>query len=671
MISTDTMRIVPDLSFSEMTFLNTRGKPDEALKGTSEKKASRKSKAENLDDEISRFFASTRAPLTERDHNITSHNDRQVPLQQAKSRRTRDVRYSSIERSSVPAVELPGRPFLGFGQRGPHPPSHTDRREDVGVGAVRTRGQSRSERSHPTTYYTWSQSSELGPRHPKRQIERDLATEGFKGSPNRGRGGRSLRKAGPSQPKDHHAGYCEKCSTRTADDGLHYSQVEQEEDPTGSNGRGKPNISANDVDYQRDRGSTSERVSAINGNLVHSQKPLDIVPTTKVSDTQLLVDPQVTLQTNKPDESIVVNEPFTKVLDALFKKVQAEIPLLHTTNRPPQGVIEEDFSVHQPVFQAASPLKNRHQGTPTIHSFGHAQQAVKGQTEPAQIVVEQRHSPAYTKGTAVNYPQHTLTGNSTAYPPKIFAPLPSPAPISGYGRPATIYGQQFQFEDSGVDLPRLPNRDDVHSSRSWVSRPLTARPYGTPVSLESRPSRGTERIQSNNREPSHRRDWHYSDHLYGKDINEDMFEGQAAGSGYCLSQTEPIGMDVQSDIHHDSHAPIFHPEDIDIPKQLNFDSHKYRPATTYSHSPSFVNDLALPYQEQRNLGLLHQPTRARSSRGNQSPFITNPFPCEPIRGVDCRVQPITRGSSRGEQGVGVRQDEDLGPVGFWKPNRLY
>ena len=655
-----------------MTFLNTRGKSEESLKDVGEKKMSRKSKAANLDDEISRFFESTRLPLAERDHNIPNHKVRQPPLPDARSIRRMATRHLSVERSSLPPIELPGRPFLGFGEPGPRPSSPLkDPREDISVSDSRTRRQPQSELSRSTTYYTWSQSPGSPRRRLKPVIEPDLTIEGLKGSPGRGRARESPGKAGSNQLKNHHIRYCEKCSTRTADKGLHHSRIAREGDPIDTDVCGKPNISTKPVDHQRDLKSSSSRVYANHANLVSPRVSPRNAYTAELSDTQLPADPEVPLQTDMPDKSTAANKPFTEVLDALFENVQAEIPPLPTTDRPAQEVIGEESTVNQPVYQVASPLKNRPRGTPTAHGFEHSQQAVKGQMEQTQTNIERRHSPSYAKGVAIEYPQYTLTGIGKAYSPTVIAPLPPQAPNSGYGRPTTIYGQRFQFEDSGVDVPHIQDRDDLRSSRSRGSRSLTARPYGTPVSLEFRPSRGLERVQSNNMEPSQREGWLYNDYLHEKDVTEDVFEEQVAGDGYGTSRSQILDMDIQDGGQYDVHTPFTHHEDFGIPEKLNFDPHRLRPATICSYSPSFVGDLALPYQAQRNAGSTHRPVTARISRGDQPSLITNLSPGETARNFNRGHQPTVRGSSRGEQEVGARQDEDLGPVGFWKPNRLY
>ncbi|KAL9120882.1 MAG: hypothetical protein Q9187_002561 [Circinaria calcarea] len=666
-------RGLPDLSFSEMTFLNARGKPEEPLNDVGEKKRSRKSKASNLNDEISRFFASTREPLVERSHNISSHAKELPPLAETGSTCRQDVRHLSVARSSLPPIKLPGRPFLGFGEPGPRPSSPLrDLREDISVSDLCTRRQPQSGPSRSATYYTWSQSPEPARPRLMTRSERDLATKGSKGSLDRGRAGRSLGKASSSQINNHHTCCCGKCSTKRADDGLRCTRIMQEGDPIDPNGSGKPDISTRSTDHQRELEDNLVGVCDNDANIVHSGKFQTPALVAEVLDTQLPENPEVTPQTNEPNKSIGEDEPFSDTLDAIFENVQAELPPLPTTKGPSQEVIEEGFNIQQPAYQTPSPLKNKHQGTPTTHGIGSAPQAVKGQTGPAQTVLECRHSP-YTKEIAMTYPQHTLSGYRTAHPPRIFAPVPSQAPISGYGRPATIYGQQIQSEDSRAGLPYVQDRDDRHSSISRGSRSLTARPYGTPVSLESRPSEVPERLQGSNLEPGRREDWHYNNHLHEKGITEDTSEGQAAIGGCSISRNEPLDRDIiDDDIHYGSHVPFNHHEYINVPEELNSDPRRSRLTTACSHSPSFVSDFALPsYQAQRNLGSRHRPVTARSSRQDQPAFTTGISPEEPSWNLNCRTRSTVSRDSIGEREDDVRQDEDLGPVGFWKPNRLY
>ena len=108
-----------------MTFLNTRrerdGGSDEVANGNKRRK---KGKAADVEEEISRFFTSARAPIADSGAE-TGHNRslEKRALRDLRRRRTEHGRrVSSVNSSALPesisAADLPGRPFLGFGNRG-------------------------------------------------------------------------------------------------------------------------------------------------------------------------------------------------------------------------------------------------------------------------------------------------------------------------------------------------------------------------------------------------------------------------------------------------------------------------------------------------------------------------------------------------------------------------
>ncbi len=141
---------MPDLAFSEMSFLNSRQrKPTEIAKPIDTRPAqkckTRKStQPADTEAEISRYFTSTKVP----DKHSSDRPD--GPKQRESNRRTR------TRDSPSDFVDLPGTPFLGFGSCGAVSTSPTKK---LGSPAVRdlerrlTRSPTRS-----TSYFSWSQS---------------------------------------------------------------------------------------------------------------------------------------------------------------------------------------------------------------------------------------------------------------------------------------------------------------------------------------------------------------------------------------------------------------------------------------------------------------------------------------------------------------------------------
>ena len=143
-----------------MTFLNTRrDQPGNSIQPVDAKRKRTKHKTVDTEEAISRFFASTRAPLMEKYSN-ESNIAQNVALADANLSRKRQERYSSTGPSLIPSIDLPDKPFLGFGERGPRPASPLEYHDNVSKMTHRHR-HSGSFSPRPTSYYSWSQSGNM------------------------------------------------------------------------------------------------------------------------------------------------------------------------------------------------------------------------------------------------------------------------------------------------------------------------------------------------------------------------------------------------------------------------------------------------------------------------------------------------------------------------------
>ena len=154
---------VPDLAFSEMTFLTSRQeRPKDSFEHSSNKLSDTKkrpvlTKAADTEAEFSRYFLSAKSPSLDV---TTSHRQRD----------RQDRRQSQDHGSPQALVDLPERPFLGFGSCGPNttmsPAKSLDDTDSRSLG----RGVSRSPTAS-TSYLTWSESrgaSNASPPHDRR-----------------------------------------------------------------------------------------------------------------------------------------------------------------------------------------------------------------------------------------------------------------------------------------------------------------------------------------------------------------------------------------------------------------------------------------------------------------------------------------------------------------------
>ena len=141
---------VPDLAFSEMTFLaSRREKPKGSFEDSSNKiwdtkKRQMLTKVADTEAEFSRYFLSAKSPSLDV---TTSHRQRD----------RQDMRQSQDHGSPQALVDLPERPFLGFGSCGPNTTISPAKSLDNTDSKNRNCAVSRSPTAS-TSYLTWSQS---------------------------------------------------------------------------------------------------------------------------------------------------------------------------------------------------------------------------------------------------------------------------------------------------------------------------------------------------------------------------------------------------------------------------------------------------------------------------------------------------------------------------------
>lgn len=145
--------IVPGLTFSEMQFHSQgRRKPEEFSCRTNKQNKHprrRQEKEAGVDEKISRYFSNEKAsginPCLKLGGKAGAITDRQ------------EQRLCDQNSSSRPPVDLPDRPFLGFGSRGPNVSSPLCYHHDLPPSDIIA---NMSKRMTPTstTYYAWSQT---------------------------------------------------------------------------------------------------------------------------------------------------------------------------------------------------------------------------------------------------------------------------------------------------------------------------------------------------------------------------------------------------------------------------------------------------------------------------------------------------------------------------------
>ena len=143
---------VPDSAFSETAFLNShRARPEDNsnplhTKPSDKKKKRKTTKAADVEAEISRYFTSAKIPR----RSVPDPHPQQRLCQQQAQRRPQ------VSDSPATFIDLPDKPFLGFGSSGAvslSPVRRVDSRTLIDHESLFTRSQSRS-----TSYFTWSPS---------------------------------------------------------------------------------------------------------------------------------------------------------------------------------------------------------------------------------------------------------------------------------------------------------------------------------------------------------------------------------------------------------------------------------------------------------------------------------------------------------------------------------
>ena len=140
---------MPDLAFSELEFLKSRkDRPSHVDTAVEKKHADKRTRAADADAEISRYFASQNGAKS---HITPSTNEF----------RQRQAMPGPQTRESQPSfIDLPDRPFLGFGSCGPNSASPVKMVRELDTRQVPSRSQrNTTSPTRTTSYFSWSQSS--------------------------------------------------------------------------------------------------------------------------------------------------------------------------------------------------------------------------------------------------------------------------------------------------------------------------------------------------------------------------------------------------------------------------------------------------------------------------------------------------------------------------------
>lgn len=144
---------MPDLTFSEINFLNhRRGNPEDTVRARTRSTRRKETKTDDAEAAFSRFFATSK-DTSRAASGMKGHGS------SVKGRSSVGVTEEQ-DQSSLPPVELPEKPFLGFGSCGPgHVSPVMLSRATIPNDFGRLSPRRRSLSTRSTTYFTWSRSS--------------------------------------------------------------------------------------------------------------------------------------------------------------------------------------------------------------------------------------------------------------------------------------------------------------------------------------------------------------------------------------------------------------------------------------------------------------------------------------------------------------------------------
>ena len=165
---------VPDLTFSETTFLNPRrDRSEDPGRSADKNKRRKKDKAVDTEAEISRYFASANTRVIDT-ANADEERVRSIGISRSSERyhkRCDAERFTFPERSPLPPVELPETPFLGFGSVGGSLISPVRRSKLTESPPQRPRPVQRNVSPVPSaSYFTWSKTRSPSP-HPRHRSD--------------------------------------------------------------------------------------------------------------------------------------------------------------------------------------------------------------------------------------------------------------------------------------------------------------------------------------------------------------------------------------------------------------------------------------------------------------------------------------------------------------------
>ena len=662
---------MPDLTFSEMTFLNPRGeRSEEPVRSRDKEKKRKRDKAAGNEAEISRYFASAKA----RDGNAATTEKERA--------RTPSERFANLDRSSLPPVELLERPFLGFGSVGGDLVSPV-RRSELPLSPP-PRFHSTQRELSPTrslSYFTWSKTgppSDRSSRPSHKQIVPPIPPKRPQAAGDSTRAGQKTSSGVPVSHDDDAAENIVHCKSRsrndcsanfmkTADVGVSNDPQEQSlyslpgiDDPKGQQTRYNMTRFCDDPSTQRAPQAAVAKASdptetRTNPPLAKSSNDISKMPEDLVNATLKLLLDKYGGNTKGPVAIADAANETTKPADVTVSEEEQEHgPATAKTDKEAARssgvtIIEEDQknSAHQFLDSATGggtkPIAEGSDQGRDRHSHG-SPRPVSWPTHPSN---EGFKAPSDTQRS--RHTLHARQSPKTSLIPSLHHRSDAKSAWNGYD---TLYEQQSMPGEPQINLYGDHIRDDLQLHEEMIDYRLNISGheledrYGPRLSdVYQNCNYGTIYDNSTYHCPSEAQS--YQRLLQKEEMRTQYFDElsyhlqpmEARDEGFLHGQEEYLP----------SEGPRF--VDYDMPTR------DQGPPSEYS----FTQSLSVP--QSATLDSNTQYTRFRSRRLQEEPpraFILRP-----------RTQDSTYGSIQQHSVPVPDQPDDASLSGFWKPHKLY
>ena len=639
---------VPDLSFSETTFLSTRrAAAAERSKETHRDNVADKIRVSNIDEEMSRFFTSNAGSLDKSYQDTAADDSRRSSHRRNPTTGQFHGRHSRVEISSLPPASfgLPRRPFLGFGEPGPYLPSNTDPPEE---SMVKVPPQDKS--SHATSCYSWSTSPNRSVRYaaegelnkssprvsPDKHIERSHQHSETLSSHLKQRldcgGASKLQQSSQRSAETNHRQM--RAEGRTAQS--HSRISSQQTSPSGKSTR--------DQDYQTSGTSVEIGSNKVTGDSVNDYLGLAKVVSADTRDSTE-GNPLRKTDFNGPLDK---SDSFTEVLDTIFGKLESRAKDSNFDEISERKVSDMGIRSTSPgdrEISAESKARCQSGRTPTYASHSGVTDDQSPQEENVGVcersrVNQQKHiaaSPSPLSAQGKPYQQYRPDTQ-----------LPYQLENRAWKGPITVFGQELEAVKLGWEHKRDAPENTLRISRGSSLRRSSARAYGTLVSLHLGPPDCQNIVRGHVPRTT--------ESCIGP--LSDSFGYRFSGN---VSVRESEGYDCATKQEEREQTERLEMNDVFCNEVTHTYAQDHSLSSQRQNESSYSNKYSL---ESRNLPTITSRGYSRTGLGSQHSTVT-----PSVLRYREDEQHLQRGVITQQQQLLI--DSEPGLLGFWKPNKLY